>query len=483
MSSTDTPLTAFLEIVSARGDAPAIIHGRDVFSFAGIDRMSRRMADDFLREGAARQTGILLAVPNSVQVAAAVLAAWRIGAFPVFVSPMAPAGHVARGRDLTQAAVVLGDAPPLSADPVTGTPEPVTEDETGSVVFTSGSTGAPKGVMQTAANLLSGARRVGRLNGYAATERILCPVPFSHDYGWGQLLSCLCLGITLVLPATEGVQAMADAIAVHRPTFIAGTPAVYAGMVYGISDIRKQDTGSVRKGSSTGAHLPPELVAGLQDLFPGIAIYANYGLTETYRSACLLPSERTGREASVGRAIEGVTLLVVDDRGQPLPSGQEGEIVHAGAGVCAGYVNDPERTAQARRMVMLEGRETPAIFTGDIGRLDADGYLTLTGRRDRLIKTMDVRVSLDEVEKTLGAAGLTERVAAVDLPDRILGRRIVAYVIPRAGVDAARIRQEARARLSKYQLPRTFHAVASLPMTPSGKIDYLSLRKMAEGHG
>lgn len=479
----DTATTAFeaFELCcAAHPDAPAVLRGHERVSFAQLRQMSDQIARILVRQGVVRQTGVVLMLPNSAVVGAAVLAAWRVGAYPVFVSPQAPTSHLDRAMALTDARLVWRSDEdfPISAEEadLPGGTRAVGAAEIGSIVFTSGSTGAPKGVTQSIESLLSGARRVGRLNGYQHGGSILCPVPFSHDYGWGQLLSCLCLGQTLILPDREGVQAICDAIERHRPEVLAGTPAVYAGLAYGVSNIRKTARGSISKATSTGAPLQPELARALQELFPGLALYANYGLTETYRSACLLPHEREGREDSVGRAIDGVRLAIVDDEGRILPPGREGEVVHIGAGTCLGYIGDPDRTAKMLRPV-IEGNEVRlGVFTGDIGIMDADGYLTLAGRRDRLIKTMDVRISLDAVERSLAASQLVERVAAIDVPDKMMGRKIVAYAVLRPDVDEAMLRSWARANMTRFTLPRSFRTVDQLPLTMSGKTDYIELR-------
>ncbi len=475
----DTPLAAFQTVLARQPDAPAILQGDEVTTFAELDRLARALVTELGGCGVEPQTGVVIAMDNGPMVASAVLASWRLSAYPVFVSPNAPADHLDTARQLTSAVVMVTAETPHVAAAADGlASKAAAPDEIWSVVFTSGSTGTPKGVIQSGANLLSGARRVGRLNGYDAGDRILCPVPFSHDYGWGQLLSCLCLGTTLVLPVGTGLSGICDAIERHRPTVFAGTPAVFAGLVHGISDIRATDRASIVKATSTGAQLSPSLAKGMEDLFPGLRIYANYGLTETYRSACLLPDERTGREQSVGRAIEGVRLVVVDDQSRILPPGSEGEVVHIGAGACLGYIGDPDRTASLLRPLYDGDDRLAGIHTGDFGVMDAEGFLTLSGRRDRLIKTMDVRISLDSVERTLESSGMVERAAAIDVAERIMGRKIVAIVVMREGSSIDDLKVWARANMPKFNLPRAFHVLDAMPLTVSGKTSYAELKRM-----
>lgn len=481
-----TPLARFQALAGAAPDAPGILQGEAIATRAALLARAGALTAALARRGVGAGDAVILSAPNGAEVAALVLAAWLRGGYPVFVSHHAPADHVEVARVRTGARAVHDPtrdpdaATALLADagaPVPGTPAP--PEAVASVVFTSGSTGAPKGVMQSGANLVSGAERIARTLGYGA-ETILCPVPWSHDYGWGQLLSCLVLGLPLVLPETEGVQPMVAAMVRHRPTVIAGTPSVFAGMAYGVSDIRTADLAHVRKLTSTGSHLPPELVRDVGTLFPNAQVYANYGLTETYRSACLLPADRPGREASVGRAVEGARLAIVDETGRPLPPGEVGEIVHLGAGAFLGYVGDPERTARTLREVELDGVPQQGVFTGDLGRMDAEGFLTLVGRRDRMIKSMDVRLSLDDVEKRLVASELVRRVAVVGVPHKVFGTRIVALAELKDGATPAALKAYARGALNKYMQPRDWRFPETLPQTPSGKIDYQAIQRAEE---
>ena len=481
-----TPLSRF-QALAADSDAPAILQGEAVATRRALLDRAAALTAPLAAQGVGPGDAVILSAPNSAEMAALALAAWMRGGHPVFVSHHAPADHIAVAKARTGARLAFDPTrdPDAAAAlleaagmPAPGAPQP--PGAVASVVFTSGSTGAPKGVMQSGANLVSGAQRIARTLGYADDDIILCPVPWSHDYGWGQLLSAFVLGLPLVLPETEGVQPMVAAMQRHRPTVIAGTPAVYAGMAYGISDIRTADLSHVRKLTSTGSHLAPELVRDVATLFPNAQVYAHYGLTETYRSACLQPADRDGREASVGRAVEGARLVVVDESGRPLPAGEAGEIVHLGAGTFLGYVGDPERTARTLREIDLDGERLTGVFTGDMGRIDAAGFLTLVGRRDRMIKSMDVRLSLDDVEKRLIASGLLRRVAVVGVPHKVFGTKIVALAELKDGATPAAVKAHARASLNKYMQPRDWRFPNILPQTPSGKIDYQAIQQAEE---
>lgn len=457
----------FNAVARSRPAVIALAQGECETTFADLAGLAEEWMARLDLTGVGPGRPLVLSAPNGPEVAAAVVAAWRLGSVPVFVSPHAPAGQLEHAADHSHAAAIFTEAGGLIPC-ANCAPHPDVGPGIGSVVFTSGSTGRPKGVMQTHLNLIDGAERIGRLNGYGPSDRILCPVPWSHDYGWGQLLSCLVLGIGLILPEFPSVQGLSDAIERHRPSVLAGTPSVFAGMVYGISNIRSADLSSLRKVTSTGSHLLPELVDELGTLLPGVGVYANFGLTETYRSCCLTPDLRKGRERSVGRPVEGVKILIVGPDGAALSPGEVGQVVHVGAGRFVAYLGDRERTAAAFHF-------NGGVLTGDIGHLDAEGFLYLQGRRDRVIKSMDVQVSLDEVERILSSARLARQLAVVARAHKVIGMKIAAYVALKSPDDAADFKKFARQNLSKFQLPREFTFVEALPLTASGKIDYLKL--------
>lgn len=499
----------FEAVAARRGNAPAVLHGEQIASFAALRERAAAWAR---RLSLAPGERAVLCADNSSGVAAAVLGLWARGAVPVIVSEQAPQTHRERAARATAAKLAVTDTARASGawpvpvldltevdrDRCAGSAPPTVAQsaaEPGSILFTSGSTGPPKGVVQSAANLLDGVDRVAAATRYRADDRILCSVPFAFDYGWGQLLSTLLGGYTLVLPEPRNSFGLCAAIGRHRPSVLALVPSVLGDLFAGLAPIRDVDQASVRLITNTGAKIAPRLFETMLELFPAAAIGLNYGLTETYRSAMLPTSLARNMRDSVGFALPGVDLAVLRPDGTRCAPGEEGEIVHRGAGTFLGYWGEPERTAAVRRPDPLwryPGVPAPAVvFTGDLGRVDERGALYVHGRRDRQLKSMGVRVSPDEVEAVLAASGCVDEVAIVARPHDLLGDMIVAAVrlAPRGdGADPlAALKRYANDALSPYMRPRAYLTMETLPRTTTGKVDYPKLaawaREAATGGG
>ncbi len=479
----DTPLAAFLEIASRHPEREALVHAGRLERFDTLSRRAAALARMFAADGVERGRHVLIPAANGIATAAAVPAIWSLGAIPAFLSPNTGEERRKAVEALLDPAVILSDDY-LATGPEPG--ETLLEagpgrapEEIGSIMFTSGSTGLPKGVQQTAATLLDGARRVAAYQGYLDEERILCPVPWSHDYGWGQLLSCLVLGKTLILPENASMAAACEAIGSDRPSLVAGVPSFFAGMLFGVSDIGRTDIGSVRRLTSTGSRFSRELLDAVGETFPTARAFLNYGLTETFRTACLTPELQAETTEGIGRAIPGIKVAAFGADGRLLPAEEEGELVHFGPGAFHSYLANPERSAAVRRRIGENPLGLPeqvlGVATGDLGAVDGAGRIHLTGRMDRQIKSLDVGINLDEVETALHGSGLLDSVAVISRPHRLLGNKIVAYCVPKPGTETRALKRFAKREMSKYLQPRDFVFSAALPLTAAGKIDYRAL--------
>jgi len=473
------PLSAYLAHVAEAPDALAVVQGDVALTRAALLDRAGALASGLAERGVrADEPGarVLIHLGNSADMVALVLAIWSQGALPMFLSAKAPQSHldgvIARlAPSLVVTQEVLEGLP--RAGGMLGTARPGAEDDA-SVVFTSGSTGLPKGVVQKAGTLSSGAARVAATQGYGDHEHILVGIPFAHDYGWGQMLSGIVGGHRLILPEREILVDIGKAVTRHQPSVFAGVPSLYAALLFGISGFETAQTDSLRLMTSTGSAFSDDLYAALSARVPQARITRNYGLTETYRSCCRLPDHPAAPPNCIGKPILGCEIAIVDAEAMPLPAGAEGEIAHMGEGVFDRYLDDPEATAKARRAV--NGRA--AVFTGDIGVMDESGSVTLLGRRDRLVKSMDIRINLNDVEREVTTATGVAETAVVAVPNDRTGVEMTAFCV--APEQTPRdLRRTINRALPAHMRPRSVKVVEALPRTPVGKVDYVSLAKTA----
>ena len=487
----------------AKSTNAALICGDRTVSYGELRAMADGMAIDLASQGVGTGSRCVLWSANSPELAAAILAIWRVGAIMVLVNDEAPVTHFAHAANLTRPALALVEAKNLDvAREATGVPVSVLaapadagamsdaarghDHEPASILFTSGSTGLPKGVVQSHANLIAGCRMVAEHLGLTAEDRILCPIPWSFDYGYGQLLSTLLLGVTQILPEVRNPIGQCEAIARHRPTVFAGLASVLAMLVRGVSPVRETDLSSLRLLTNTGGKIAPAIFDDILGLFGHCDISLNYGMTETYRGAGLPVQLVRQHPESVGYAYPGVSINILREDGTEAAPGEQGEIVHRGTGVFLGYWGNPEATATARRPDPLwrhEGVAPPmAVFSGDLGWKDEQGLLYVKGRRDRLIKSMGVRVSPDEIETIIRKSGLIQDVAVVGMPHEMMGEMVVAAItVPEGAQDAVRaLKMFCRDAMSNFMQPREYRILEEFPLTPNRKIDFAGVRALFE---
>jgi long-chain acyl-CoA synthetase len=490
----------FSAVVRRQGSAIAIIQGDNHVSFSELHEMSSQMASAFLKTGMVPGDRCLVWSSNSPRMAAAILGIWMLGGIVALVNDEAPLSHLLHAAAVTQPRIAMVESPRVDiarsnlacpvldlGDDFYGTVHAqcgalVHELEPASIFFTSGSTGLPKGVTQNHATLQNGCRMVAGHLRLVETDRILCPIPWAFDYGYGQLLSTLLLGMTQILPSARNPFALCDAIERHKPTIFAGLPSIYALLLKGLSPIRETDLSSLRLLTNTGGSIPPAIFAEVRSIFSLCKISLNYGMTETYRSSGL-PVDLVDQEpGSVGYAYPGVMINILRENGEEAEPGEVGEIIHRGTGTFMGYWGAPEATAAVLRPDPLwkyQGIDAPrVVFSGDLGWKTPDGLLMVKGRRDRQIKSMGVRVSPDEVEGLIRASGLVQDVAIVGISHEIMGEMVVAAIIPSKAMPEPilALKAMARQKMSQHMQPREYHMMDSYPLTPNGKTDFIQLR-------
>ncbi|MBY8885312.1 acyl-CoA ligase (AMP-forming), exosortase A system-associated [Streptomyces sp. PTM05] len=373
--------------------------------------------------------------------------------------------------------------------PVPGA-EAVVDADLAAVFYTSGSTGAPKGVMLSHRNLVAGADSVAGYLGHTADDTILAALPLSFDAGFSQLTTALAAGAHVVLTNYLVPADVVRLCARHQVTGLTCVPPLW--MQLAGQQWPAEAAARLRYFANTGGRMPGATLERLRELFPKAAPYLMYGLTEAFRSTYLDPGQVDRRPDSIGRAIPNAEVLVVRPDGTPCGPGEHGELVHRGALVSLGYWNDPERTAERFRPVPAAAEHRPpgvdaawggspreiAVWSGDTVYRDEEGYLYFVGRSDEMIKSSGYRISPTDVEEAVYATGLVTEAVALGLPDERLGQHVVLVVS--GPCDTATLQRALAADLPAFMLPRRTVVLDRLPRSVNGKFDRAGLRRTLE---
>lgn len=331
-----------------------------------------------------------------------------------------------------------------------------------SILYTSGTTGAPKGVTLSHGNLASNTAAIISYLGLSSQDRVFSVLPCYYTYGASLLHTHLAVGASIVFAdAMYFPQQTLTALANSQATGFSGVPSTFA-LLCERTETDGLDFSNLRYLTQAGGAMPVALTRRVQVLFPDVPLFVMYGQTEATSRLTWLPPERLDDKAgSVGIPVSGVQLCIADEHGTPLPVGSEGEVLARGPNVMQGYWAAPEATARALRNGWLH--------TGDLGRLDEDGFLWLAGRRDDVIKTGAHRVHPQDIEDVLTEVPGVVEAAVSGMQDDLLGQYIAAFVVAE-GATELDIRRHCRTRMAAYKMPRTIHFVTTLPRTASGKV-------------
>ncbi len=452
-------------------DRPALLFEGATISYHDLDELANGEALRLRAAGIRRGDRVALCLPNTPQFVASYLGALKLGAIVVSVNPALAPQEISFILDDSGASQVIRD-PDGWARPGPKAAEvealDMARDDPAVIAYTSGTTGFPKGATLSHGNVIFTMESKRRYLGIRPEDRLILFLPLFHCFGQNAILNAgLCSGATLVLQRAFEVDRVLESVARGGVTMLCAVPAHFVVLCEGAS---VEQLAGVRYYLSAAAPLPAEVETRWLAKF-GRPIYQGYGLTETSPFASY-NHESCYRPGTIGAPIEGVEMAVVDvENGNVLPPRSAGEIVIKGPNVMLGYWNRPDETREAIR----DGW----FHTGDIGRVDADGYFFIEDRLKDMVIVGGYNVYPVEVENVLCRHPAVSEAAAYGIEDPVLGERVRAAVVlkPGATVSATDLIAHCRISLAEYKLPTAIDFVSAIPKCRAGKVRKRVLRE------
>lgn len=503
----------FLELSARRlGGKTALVCADRRLTYRQTEESANRLAHALIETGVRRGDRVAIYLENSVEVVVSVFAILKAGAVFVVINPTTKAdkltfilnncrvralvtdlrkftsvkqnrtqtphlhtifvaGRVQAGALIPDVlpAIVLNDVFSRSDLPSHPPTKRCIDVDLAALIYTSGSTGRPKGVMLTHLNIVSAATSITTYLENDAADIILNALPLSFDYGLYQVLMAFKVGATLVLERSFTYpHAIIERLIEEKVTGFPIVPAMAAVLLQ--MDLTKYALPSLRYITNTAASLPSHHIQQLRRLVPHAKLYSMYGLTECKRVSYLPPDQIDIRPMSVGRGMPNEEVYLVDEEGRRIGPGIVGELVVRGSNVMKGYWELPEETDQVLKPGPFPWEKV--LYTGDLFKMDEEGYLYFVGRKDDIIKSRGEKVSPKEVEDVLyGLRGVAEA-AVIGIPDPVLGQAIKAVVTLRDGAHLTEqdVLRHCAQHLEDFMIPKLVEFRAFLPKTSSGKI-------------
>jgi long-chain acyl-CoA synthetase len=508
----------FLEASASRlPDKVALLCSGKRLTYARIDAMANKLANALVEIGVQRGDRIAILLPNSVESVIAIFAILKAGCVFVVINNTTKENKlnyilkncratalITENKRHSLVKTVLSAVSSLKCCILTGTSTDTPHDaidgekstllfdnllkvypetpvprknidlDLACLVYTSGSTGDPKGVMCDHSNVVFAADTIISYVSNEENEIIINVLPLAFDYGLYQLLMTFRFGGTLVLERTFCYPALIlKRIEEERVTGLPGVPTIFAMLLQ--MDIGSFDLTSLRYITNTAAALPPSHIQEIRKKFPSAKLFSMYGLTETKRTLYLPPEQIDIRPGSVGIAIPGTEVWIEDEAGNRLGPGQIGELVVRGRHVMRGYWEAPDATAERFRPGPIPGERL--CYTGDFFRIDEEGFHYFVGRKDDIIKSRGEKVAPKEIENTIYGIGGVIEAAVIGVPDPILGQAIKAFIVKgQVALTEVDVMAHCLANLEDFMVPKYIEFCSELPKTPSGKIKKSELR-------
>jgi len=481
-----------------QGDKPFIISletGRAV-TYRQLGERINRIVDNLRRQGVDKNDKVSILMPNIPEYAYIFFAPMKMGAVanPIDIHLQAPELQYILEHAESKIVVTTSDLIPLLQEvwqlwgkalpvailnegdedlqlqqaPAT-TPAPpaeVSADDEAELLYTTGTTGRPKGVLLTHSNLLYEAQFI--IDGHSLTEndRCLCLLPFFHiNAEVVNLVAGLLAGSSIILPRRFSASAFWPALAKYEATWFNAVPTIYSFLLNRPKEEAENlDLPRLQFGRSASAPLPVSVLNTFRERF-NIGIIETYGISETASQVTTNPRETSQQKAGSAGKAQGCKVKIINQEGQVLPPGQEGEIMVKGENVMKGYYKNPEATAEA---ITPDGW----FHSGDLGYLDEDGFVFITGRIKELIIRGGENIQPREIDEVLYSHPKIQDAATVGVPDPLYGEEVKSFVVLRPGEKCLEeeLLEYCRRRLAAFKCPKSIAFIEEMPKSPGGKI-------------
>lgn len=462
-------------------------------TFGDASTLAEKYGSYLRRYGVTAGERVIILLPNGLESAISMLAVMSIGAVAVPLNPRSTGDEIRQALSLSSAryvvcesalqksmfsdfgtsqfslnhdddqAVTVIEMIPKSAVPE-GQDKPVQPADPALILYTSGTTGIPKGVVLSHRNLLANALYVRNAHRLTSEDTALCLLPFFHINGLVvTLLTPLLTGQAVVVPARFDTARFWSWVGEYRVTWVSAVPTILSLLLSSAETPRKDALNTLRFARSASAPLPVAVLDKFERRF-GVPVIETYGISEAACQVTANPMPPSVRKpGSAGRPI-GNEMKIVGEAGSELPTGVTGEVIIRGDNIFGGYLDNPDADCEALR--------NGWFHTGDLGYLDEDGYLFLTGRKKELINRAGEKIAPREVEEVIHHLPEVETVGVVGVPNNLYGEEVAAFITLRSGryLTREQVTGYCRDHLSGYKVPKEIFFIDDLPKGPSGKV-------------